>query len=60
MPALRTARTERLELVAPAGVRLHVDDRVWPTGEPLSDATRLKVRCRAGAATMIGVGGLST
>lgn len=59
MPALRTARTERLELVAPAGVRLHVDDRVWPTGEPLSDATRLEVRCRAGAATMIGVGGLS-
>jgi diacylglycerol kinase (ATP) len=60
MPALRTARTERLELVAPAGVRMHVDDRVWPTRKPLSDATRLEVRCRAGAATMIGVGGLST
>jgi diacylglycerol kinase (ATP) len=56
MPSLRTARAKRVELVAPAGARLHVDDKEWPTDDPLVEPMSLEVRCRASTVTMVGVG----
>jgi diacylglycerol kinase (ATP) len=56
MPSLRTARAKRVELVAPIGVRLHVDDNGWPTDDALEEPMSLEVRCQADAVTMVGVG----
>jgi diacylglycerol kinase (ATP) len=54
MPSLRTARARRVELVAPAGVRLHVDDRLWPTEDVLDAPATLEVRCHPDAVTLRG------
>ncbi len=54
MPPLKTERAARLSLEAPAGVRLHVDDKPWPDGAPLAGATSLTVRCLPGAVRMLG------
>jgi diacylglycerol kinase (ATP) len=54
MPPLRTERADRFALVAPAGVRLHVDDRSWPDDEPLTEPMELDVRCRPGAVSLLG------
>lgn len=54
MPQLRTVRADRFELVAPAGLRLHLDDRPWPDDEPLREPMDLDVRCRAGAVSVLG------
>lgn len=54
MPPLRTERADRFELVAPAGVRLHLDDKPWPDDEPLSEPMDLDVRCRPGAVWLVG------
>jgi diacylglycerol kinase family enzyme len=56
MPPLRTARATRVDLLAPAGVRLHVDDKLWPTNHPLAEPMRLEVQCHAAAVTLLGVG----
>ena len=32
----------------------HLDDRNWPSAQPLADAASLSVRCLAGAATFVG------
>jgi diacylglycerol kinase family enzyme len=56
MPSLRTARARHVELVVPAGVRLHVDDSLWPTGDPLAEPMSLEVRSRAASVTLLGVG----
>jgi diacylglycerol kinase (ATP) len=53
LPKLRVARARRIEIVAPAGVRWHLDDRNWPSGQPLEESTELTVRCLAGAATYL-------
>jgi diacylglycerol kinase family enzyme len=54
LPELRRMRARAVELEAPAGVRMHLDDRLWPTSAPLRRPKRLKIRCLAGAATLIG------
>ena len=54
MPPLQTVRADRFELVAPAGVRLHVDDSPWPDDEPITEPMRLDVRCRARAVSLLG------
>ena len=54
LPALRSTPARAVELVAPAGVRLHIDDRNWPSAQPLSEAIALSVRCLGGAATFVG------
>jgi diacylglycerol kinase family enzyme len=57
LPALRSTQARAVEMVAPSGVRLHIDDRNWPSAEPLANATKLSVRCLAGAATFVGATG---
>lgn len=54
LPALRFTQARAVEIVAPAGVRLHIDDRNWPSAQPLAEAMTLSVRCLAGAATFVG------
>jgi diacylglycerol kinase family enzyme len=54
MPPLRTARASHVELVAPPGVRLHIDDKPWPSDDALEGPTPLDVRCHAGAVTLRG------
>ena len=54
LPGLPVTQARRVEIVAPAGVRLHLDDRNWPSAPPLADAAVLSVRCLAGAATFVG------
>ncbi len=53
LPELRRLRGRVIELEAPAGVRMHLDDRLWPKAAPLRRPKRLKVRCHPGAATLI-------
>ena len=54
MPPLRTVRASHVDVVAPAGVRLHLDDGAWPSGGPLADPMRLKLRCLRGAVDLLG------
>jgi diacylglycerol kinase (ATP) len=49
LPALPCVRGREIQLVAPAGVRLHVDDQAWPDDEPLSRRTSLAVTVQPGA-----------
>ena len=49
MPPLRTTRASATQVQAPAGVRLHVDDREWPESGPLEEPMAFEVRCIAGA-----------
>jgi diacylglycerol kinase (ATP) len=53
LPKLRVVPAKCVEIVAPAGVRWHLDDRNWPDAEPLAAAASLTVSCCAGAATFI-------
>jgi diacylglycerol kinase family enzyme len=50
-PDYPVTRARRIELVAPAGMRLHLDDKNWPSAEALDEATSLTVSCLPGAAT---------
>ena len=52
MAPLRTVRASKVSLVAPAGVRFHVDDREWPADGALAEPMEVEVRCLAGAATL--------
>jgi diacylglycerol kinase (ATP) len=54
MPRLEAHRAERIALVAPSGVTLHLDDATWPTSQPLTEPMRLEVRCRPASATVVG------
>jgi diacylglycerol kinase (ATP) len=54
LPTLRFTQARKVEMIAPAGVRLHIDDRNWPSAQPLTEAMTLSIRCLAGAATFIG------
>ena len=49
LPALPCVRGREIQLVAPAGVRLHVDDQAWPDAEPLARRTSLAVSIQPGA-----------
>ena len=52
MPPLRSVRARRIELAAPAGVRLHVDDREWPDDRDPDEPIDLEVRCLPAAVRM--------
>ena len=53
LPELRCVRARDIEIVAPAGVRWHLDDKNWPEEKPPSRKAKLRVRCLAGAATFV-------
>jgi diacylglycerol kinase (ATP) len=53
LPELRVVRARQIEIVAPVGVRWHLDDRNWPSAEPSANAAKVTVRCLAGALTFI-------
>ncbi len=53
-PELRVTRARRVEVVAPARARLHLDDRNWPSARPLAAAAALSVNCLGGAVTFVG------
>jgi len=65
LPETRRVTGRVIELEAPAGVRMHLDDRLWPSADPLRKPTRVEIRCLPGAATLLcpgppsvnGVGG---
>src|SRR5688572_14709131 len=50
---LRCARARDIEIVAPAGVRWHLDDKNWPKEKPPAGKATLSVSCLAGAATFV-------
>jgi diacylglycerol kinase (ATP) len=54
IPRTRRVQGRLIELTAPAGVRLHLDDRLWPKPDPLRKPKRIEVRCLPGAATLVG------
>jgi diacylglycerol kinase (ATP) len=54
MPALTRMRVNEVELHAPPGVRLRIDDRNWPDEAPLEDGARVRARVLAGAARLLG------
>src|SRR5688572_26703969 len=53
LPELNCVRAKKIEIVAPPGVRWHLDDKAWPGEKPDSGKARLKVKCLAGAATFV-------
>ena len=53
LPKLRCVRARDIEIVAPASVRWHLDDKTWPKEKPPSGKTKLEIKCLAGAATFI-------
>ena len=53
LPELRCTRARKIEIDAPAGVRWHLDDKLWPKEEPPARKAKLTVSCLAGAATFI-------
>ena len=54
LPKAQVVSGRDIELVAPAGVRMHLDDRLWPKADPLRKPKRVEVRCVPGAATLVG------
>jgi diacylglycerol kinase family enzyme len=53
LPETRRVSGRLIELEAPAGVRMHLDDRLWTKVEPLRKPKRVEVRCLPGAATLL-------
>lgn len=53
LPELRTVPARCVEIVAPARVRWHLDDKNWPDAEPLAKKASLTVSCCAAAATFV-------
>lgn len=51
-------RGREIRLVPPPGARLRADDRLWPK-KPIDAPTWIRVKCRPGAARLIGVSGRS-
>lgn len=53
LPELRCSRAREIEIVAPPGVRWHLDDKNWPKEPPAPRRARLKVTCLQGASTFV-------
>ena len=53
LPELRCVPAREIEIVAPSGMRWHLDDKNWPKENPASGKAELKMKCLAGAATFI-------
>jgi diacylglycerol kinase (ATP) len=49
MPEIEVTRAREIELVAPAGIRWHLDDRNWPSPGPPPRGSKITVRCLPGA-----------
>jgi hypothetical protein len=49
MPPLKVVRAREVEMIAPAGLRWHLDDHNWPSAEPVASKTALSARCLAAA-----------
>jgi diacylglycerol kinase (ATP) len=52
MPPLRSVRASAIQVQAPAGVRLHVDDSEWPESGPTKKPMEFEVTCLPGAVTL--------
>jgi diacylglycerol kinase family enzyme len=59
LPDLQTTRAKEFEITPPAGVRWHLDDKVWPSDGPPKKAARLSVRCVPGAVTFVAAPGVA-
>ncbi len=53
LPELRCVRAREIEIVAPADVRWHLDDKAWPKEKPDAGKAKVKVNCVPGAATFV-------
>ncbi len=53
LPRLDVTRARCIEIVAPAGVLWHLDDKNWPREEPPAKEAAVTVTCLAGAATFV-------
>jgi diacylglycerol kinase (ATP) len=54
LPETRSGRGRLIEIEVPAGVRVHLDDRLWPKPDPLGKPMTIEIRCLAGAASLVG------
>lgn len=54
LPTLRRVQARSVELEAPKGARLHLDDRLWPWPGPLGRSLAITVRCRPAEARIAG------
>jgi diacylglycerol kinase family enzyme len=55
LPEFNVVQAREVEIVAPARVRWHLDDKNWPSAEPTGKEAKVKVRCLPSAATFIAV-----
>lgn len=53
MPVFGYARASEIEILAPKGVRWHLDDKCWPDTGPPTAESRLTISCLAGAVTFV-------
>jgi diacylglycerol kinase (ATP) len=53
MPSLPVVRGRDIRLLAPAGVRLHMDDELWPSAEPIPRKARIGVTIEGGALQLL-------
>ena len=53
MPALPIARGREIRLVAPAGTKLHLDDKLWPDDSPISRSAKIAISVEAGALQVV-------
>jgi diacylglycerol kinase family enzyme len=53
LPELKCARANRIEMLAPAGVRWHLDDKNWPKDGPYDEKAEVTVECLPGAVTFV-------
>jgi diacylglycerol kinase family enzyme len=53
LPKLKCARAKRIEMLAPAGIRWHLDDKNWPKDGPSDEKAEVSVECLEGAVTFV-------
>jgi len=58
IPRHTVRRGREIRLVPPPGARVRADDRLWPK-RPIDAPSWIRIRCRPGAARLVGVSGPS-
>ena len=53
LPKFKTLRASEFVIRAPAGIRWHLDDKLWPKEGPSKHSAKLTIRCLPAAATFI-------
>jgi diacylglycerol kinase family enzyme len=53
IPMLRVVRGREVQLIAPSGAKLHLDDEPWPNAEPLTSPAEITVALQPGALTVL-------